>query len=66
VSWKPEVLVDGKWTPNDLAFTSEVEARLWAADLLGRWWVPTDSRAVESEQEVNYLRLDDGSLKEVK
>ena len=57
-SWKPEVLVDGKWGANGLAFRTEQEAKTWASDLLMRWFVPTDSRAVESDEEPNYEIVD--------
>ena len=58
MSWKPEVLVDGKWGANGLAFRTREEAETWAADLLMRWFVPTDSRAVESEEQPNYEIVD--------
>jgi hypothetical protein len=54
MSWKPEVFVDGEWGGNAMAFATKEEAEEWARDLLNRWFVPTDSRAVESDEEVNY------------
>jgi len=57
-SWKPVVLVDGKWGQNALAFRTEQEAKTWAHDLLMRWFVPTDSGAVESDEEPNYEIVD--------
>jgi hypothetical protein len=59
MSYKPEVLVDGTWSPNGLAFATEAEAAQWGRDLLMRWYVPTDSRAVESDQPVN-SKIEDG------
>ena len=54
MSWKPEVLVSGKWAGNALVFATEQEASQNASDLLMRWFVPTDSRAVPSADPVNY------------
>jgi hypothetical protein len=61
MSWKPEVCVSGKWAGNALVFATKEEAEQWGRDLLLRWFVPTDSRAVESTEVVNY-RLIDGQL----
>lgn len=61
MSWKPEVFVEGEWAGNGMAFATKEEAELWARDLLNRWFVPTDSRAVESDEEVNY-EIKDGVL----
>jgi hypothetical protein len=65
MSWKPEVFAEGAWTGNGLAFATKEEAERWGADLLMRWFVPTDSRAVESTDPVNY-KIVDGKLEEVK
>lgn len=54
MSWKPEVFVSGKWYANALVFATKEEAENNARDLLMRWLVPTDSRAVESADPVNY------------
>jgi hypothetical protein len=54
MSWKPEVLVEGKWSPNGLAFDTEEECDRYGRELLSRWFVPTDSRSVESTEPVNY------------
>jgi hypothetical protein len=54
MSWKPEVLVDGAWSGNGMAFETKEEAERWGLDLLARWIVPRDSRAVESDEPVNY------------
>jgi hypothetical protein len=53
-SWKPEVLVDGKWSSNALRFATKAEAEASANELLSRWFVPSDGRATESEDVVNY------------
>ena len=58
-SWAPEVFLEGKWSGNGLRFATKEEAEKWGADLLMRWFVPTDSRAVESDDPVNY-RLVEG------
>jgi len=61
MSWKPEVYIPGedKWHGNGLVFATKEEAETWARDLLGRWYVPTESRAVETDEEPNYrLRSD--------
>lgn len=53
-SWKPEVLVDGQWSTNSLRFATAEEACGSVRLLRMRWWVPTDGRATESEDSVNY------------
>ncbi len=58
MSWKPQVFVEGSWAGNGLAFATKAEAENNARDLLMRWYVPTDSRAVESEEPVNYSYVD--------
>lgn len=59
MSFKPEVRTgnDPKWYDNNLAFATREEALYSAKDLMSRWMLVTDYRAVESEQPVNY-RLD--------
>ena len=59
MSYKPEVKTgnDDKWYDNNLAFATHEEALYSAKDLMSRWMLVTDYRAVESEQPVNY-RLD--------
>lgn len=54
MSWKPEFLVDGKWYPNAVAFATEQEAKDNARDKFMVWTMPTDWRAVESTDPVNY------------
>jgi len=57
-SWKPEVLVDGKWSTNSLRFATREEAEGSVRALMSRWWVPDDGRATESEDAVNYRFVD--------
>lgn len=54
MSWKPEVFVDGQWAGNAVRFATKEEAEASGRELLSRWWVPSDSRATESEDPVNY------------
>lgn len=56
MSWKPQVFVksENKWCGNALVFETREEAEQNASDLLMRWFVPTDSRAIESTDPVNY------------
>jgi hypothetical protein len=56
MSWKPQVYIasESKWHGNGLAFETEQEAKDNARDLLMRWFVPTDSRAIESDETPNY------------
>jgi hypothetical protein len=58
MSWKPEVMVQGKWAKNSLAFATKEEAELNAKDLMNRWLLVTDTRAVESDEPVNYRWID--------
>lgn len=60
-SWKPEVLVEGKWATNGLRFATEVEAYESAVQTQMRWWMVEDVRAAESEDPVNY-RIAQGKL----
>jgi hypothetical protein len=60
-SWKPQQLVDGKWCDNSLRFETHEEAAANAKDLFYRWTIPSDHRAVFSEDPVNY-RYVDGKL----
>jgi hypothetical protein len=53
-SWKPEVFVDGGWATNALRFATKEEAQASVEELMSRWWVPTDGRASESDDAVNY------------
>lgn len=65
-TWKPEVLVEGKWAGNGLVFATEDEAARWARALLGRWFVPTDSRAASSTEPVNARLLEDGTCEHIR
>lgn len=60
MSWKPEVFIksENKWCDNALVFATKEEAEQNASDLLMRWFVPIDSRAVESNEPVNYSYVD--------
>jgi hypothetical protein len=64
-SWKPEVKVDGKWSSNNLRFRTEREAKASVDELMSRWFVPSEGRAIESEDEVNY-RFDFTAYKNVR
>lgn len=56
MSWKCEVLADssGVWCSNGLAFATKEEAETYGIDLALRWSAVRDSRAVESDEPVNY------------
>jgi len=56
MSFKPEVIADssGKWCGNALRFATREEAEGNARDLMNRWMLVTDTRAVESDDPVNY------------
>jgi hypothetical protein len=56
---------ENKWLANGLVFATEKEAADNARDLLMRWTVPTDSRAAESTDPVNYSYVN-GKLEAVK
>lgn len=58
MSWKPEVFCEHKWCANGLVFATKEEAEQNARDLLMRWFVPSDSRAAESSDPVNYRYVD--------
>ena len=61
MSWKPEVQVKGegdKWHSNALRFATWGEAAESARDLYSRWTLTTAHRATESEDPVNYERVD--------
>jgi hypothetical protein len=58
MSYKPEVLVQGQWSQNNLAFATYEEAEQSAKDLCSRWMLVADFRAVESDQPVNYKIVD--------
>jgi hypothetical protein len=60
MSWKPQVQVRGEpgWHSNALRFATRKEAEDNAHDLWSRWTLVTNSRAIESEDPVNYVWLD--------
>lgn len=60
MSFKPEVQTDssGKWYGNALAFATRKEAEDNAVDLMMRWMLVRDTRAVESAEPVNYAYVD--------
>lgn len=64
MSWKPEVCVEGNWARNGLVFATEKEARDSAYDLMLRWTLVEDYRAVEVTDLVN-SSYHDGELKEI-
>ena len=58
MSYKTEVCVDGKWANSAVRFATAKEAEEYGVELLSRWFVPTDSRAAESADPVNYTFID--------
>ena len=67
MSWKPEVIADssGKWCGNALRFATKAEAEASVASLAMRWFAVRETRAVESDDPVNYAIVDN-VLTEVK
>lgn len=67
MSWAPEVVADssGEFCGNSLRFATKEEAEANAHDLMMRWMLVTDTRAVESSDPVNYA-WKDGRLEAVK
>jgi hypothetical protein len=63
-SWKPEVQTgtDPKWYDNALRFATEDEAKKSARNLMDRWLLVVDCRAVESDDPVNYKWVDGEGL----
>ena len=59
MAWKPEVKVDGEWSQNALVFATKEEAEANARNLMSRWMLVTDSRAVEVDAKVNYRWVND-------
>lgn len=54
MSYKMEVFTDNQWSSNSCVYATEKEAAEAGKELLCRWFVPTDSRAAESTDPVNY------------
>lgn len=52
--WKPEVRVGGEWSSNGVVFETMPEAVSSASDLMGRWMLVEDIRAVETTEPINY------------
>jgi len=52
-NWKMEVLTDS-WAGNACVYATEQEAIDAGKELLSRWYVPSDSRAVTTADPVNY------------
>jgi hypothetical protein len=67
MSWKPEVIAEknGKWVGNALRFATKEEAEANVRDLASRWFAVTETRAVESDDPVNYIYRDGQLLKPV-
>lgn len=59
-SWKPEVSTDssGNFYGNALRFATKEEAEANAHDLMMRWLLVCEYRAVESDDPVNYAWID--------
>jgi len=53
-SYKSEVFVEGSWSSIALCFATKAEAEASVQELMDRWYVPSDGRAAESEDPVNY------------
>lgn len=51
--WKQEVLVDGTWSRDGVVWPDEKSALNAGSNLLMRWFVPTDYRAVAVTEEPN-------------
>lgn len=64
MSFKPEVRTgtDPKFYDNSLAFATREEAERSARDLMNRWMLVVECRAVESDQPVNYRLDEQGTL----
>lgn len=58
-NWKPEVQTvnDEKWYGNALVFATQKEAKYSADELASRWLLVVGTRAVETDDPVNY-RID--------
>ena len=64
MSWKPEVFVQNKWSQNAVVFATKEEAEQSARELMSRWMMVENCRAVESTDKVNY-QIIDGQMKSV-
>ena len=52
----------GKWASNALRFATEVEAERWVRDLASRWTLVLDAAVEHSEDPVNTLMGEDGTI----
>jgi hypothetical protein len=61
-SWKSEVIADnsGNWCGNELRFETKAEAEGYVLDLFHRWTLVRRTRAVPSDDPVNYVWPDSG------
>ena len=63
MNWKPEVEVNGTWSGNNQVFATGEEALAMAKDIMRRWLLVTDFRAVETDAPVTWtLDLATGEL----
>lgn len=53
MGWKAEVLVQGSWSQNAEVWPDEQSALKAGHDLMGRWMLVQDHRAVEVDEEPN-------------
>ena len=51
MGWRPQVEVNGQWAGNSLCFRTKEEADQSAIDLMHRWLICTDSRAIQTGDE---------------
>lgn len=61
-SFKGEFMVDGVWYDNAIRLPTETEAIAYASNLFDRWTMPTDKRAVPSEDPPNYTADELGNI----
>lgn len=54
MSWQCEIFAEGEWVGNGLRFATEQEALNSGSELMSRWWVARDCRAVLTNDPVNY------------
>ena len=62
MSWKVEVFTTD-WNSNALRFATKEEAEASGRELLSRWFLPSDSRATECDDPVNYEFKDGQNIK---
>ncbi len=54
MSYRPMFLVGREWAGNALRFATHAEAEQSALELMSRWFMPSDYRVDEVDDEVNY------------